>query len=66
MAVGILTVRGDKAALEFKTVNGTHMGVPFRRPEWAELSDRYVVLLSLKEQDDCISDINIITFLEVY
>ena len=66
MAVGILTIRGDNAHLEFKTKTGTHFGVPFHKPEWATLTDKYAVLLSVREENDCVSHIHILTYFEVY
>ena len=66
MAIGILTIRGNKAALEFKTQKGTHLGVPFPKPVWADMANKYAVLISVKEENDCISDVQILTFLEVY
>lgn len=66
MAVGILTIRSNTfATLDFKTESGIQMGVPFRRPNWAD-GERYAVLLSLNEEDDYISNLKILTYLEVY
>ena len=66
MAIGILTIRGEHCLLDFKTTSGVQMGIPFRRPSWADLTDKYAVLLSVKEEDDCISNVQILAYMEVY
>lgn len=67
MAIGILqAINNQKARLEFKTQSGIRMGFAMNRPDWADDENIYAVLLSVKEQDDCISDLNILTYMEVY